>query len=230
MITVYTPQKQEGECRMAPSNRAERTVAEALNNLPERSNFLLCATPRGWVESALSNLDILLIDHANCEKKAAATALNLTFRYPEHLELQNKMSRLAREELRHFEQVLALMKKRAIPYRPISASRYAGLLRKHIRTYEPARMIDTLLVGAFIEARSCERFEAVVPELDQDIGSFYQSLLKSEHRHFQDYLKLAISVAGYDLADRIQVFAEADRDAVESEDREFRFHSGVIAE
>ncbi|MCL6268717.1 tRNA isopentenyl-2-thiomethyl-A-37 hydroxylase MiaE [Sansalvadorimonas sp. 2012CJ34-2] len=194
---------------------------------PERDEFLLCPTPQGWIEHALDNQDILLIDHANCEKKAAATALNLMFRYTEHPELLNKMSRLAREELRHFEQVLALMKKRKIPYRAINASRYAGRMRASVRTHEPERMIDTLVVGAFIEARSCERFEALAPYLDEELAKFYLSLLKSEARHFQDYLQLAVDAAGYDLTDRIDVFAEADKDAVLSADTEFRFHSGV---
>ncbi|MTI12548.1 tRNA-(ms[2]io[6]A)-hydroxylase [Sansalvadorimonas verongulae] len=199
-------------------------------SLPERDEFLLCATPRAWLDKAVQQLDILLIDHANCEKKAAATAVNLMFRYTEHLDLQNRMSRLAREELRHFEQVLALLKKRNIAYRPLTASNYAGIMRAEVRTYEPVRMIDTLVVGAFIEARSCERFEAIAPLLDDELKTFYLSLLKSEARHFQDYLTLAMNAAGYDLADRIAVFAEADRRAVEGYDTEFRFHSGIPAD
>ena len=196
-------------------------------SLPERDEFLLCPTPQAWLEQAVQELDVLLIDHANCEKKAAATAINLMFRYTEHTDLQNRMSRLAREELRHFEQVLALLKKRNIPYRPLSASGYAARMRAAVRTHEPERMIDTLVVGAFIEARSCERFEALAPLLDEELKRFYLSLLKSEARHFQDYLTLAMEAAGYDVADRIAVFAEADRGAVECVDDELRFHSGV---
>ncbi len=196
--------------------------------LPERDEFLLCPTPQGWLDEAPQQLDVLLIDHANCEKKAAATAVNLMFRYSGNLDLQHKMSRLAREELRHYEQVMALLKKRNIDYTPLSASGYAQKMRADIRTHEPERMIDTLVVGAFIEARSCERFEAVAPLLDDEVRKFYLSLLKSEARHFQDYLTLAMDVAGYDVADRIAVFAEADRKAVEGEDTEFRFHSGVV--
>ena len=97
-----------------------------------------------------------------------------------------------------------------------------------MRTHEPERMIDTLVVGAFIEARSCERFEALAPLLDEELKKFYLSLLKSEARHFQDYLTLAMNAAGYDLADRIAVFAEADREAIaEVRDGELRFHSGL---
>src|SRR5690554_5186807 len=99
-------------------------------------NFLLCRTPEAWIHQALQHPDILLIDHANCEKKAASTALNLMYRYVGNLDLLNKMSRLAREELRHFEQVLAIMQRRNITYRQISASRYAAELRKPVRTLD----------------------------------------------------------------------------------------------
>src|SRR5690606_40688348 len=82
--------------------------------LQEIHDFLPCRTPDRWIENALVNQDLLLIDHAHCEKKAASTALSLMYRYVENTELLNKMSRLAREELRHFEQVLAIMTKRGV--------------------------------------------------------------------------------------------------------------------
>ncbi|PLW69438.1 tRNA-(ms[2]io[6]A)-hydroxylase [Pseudohalioglobus lutimaris] len=190
--------------------------------------FLACPTPRAWVDWALQNQDILLIDHANCEKKAASTALNLMYRYVEHHELLNKLSRLAREELRHFEQVIAIMNQRGVDYPQLGAARYAGSLRKEVRTQEPARLVDTLLIGAIIEARSCERFAALAPELDDELQRFYLSLLKSESRHFRDYLKLAeeASSAG-EVESRLSVLLERERELVESPDTEFRFHSGV---
>ena len=114
-------------------------------------DFLSCPTPAAWVDWALANPDILLVDHANCEKKAASTALNLLYRYVEHHTLLNKLSRLAREELRHFEQVIAIMKSRDVEYRQLSASRYAGALRGQVRSPEPDRLLDTLLIGAIIE-------------------------------------------------------------------------------
>ena len=192
-------------------------------------DFLPCTTPDEWIEQAVKpeSLPDLLTDHANNEKKAAATALNLMFRYPGQPELLNKMSRLAREELRHFEQVLAIMAKRDIPLRPLSAGRYAEILRRGVRTYEPARQVDTLIIGAFIEARSCERFAALAPYLDEGLQTFYRSLLKSESRHFQDYLVLAESIAEESIAERIAFFAELEREAVCSKDKEFRFHSGI---
>ncbi len=120
--------------------------------------FLPCATPDAWVAWALENPELLLIDHAQCEKKAASTAMSLLYRYVDHPLLLTKMSQLAREELLHFEQVVKLMEARGIVYRHISASRYAEGLRRHVRGEEPERLIDILIIGALIEARSCERF------------------------------------------------------------------------
>lgn len=191
--------------------------------------FLACPTPDAWVEQALQHPEELLIDHANCEKKAASTALNLMFRYIDKPELLQKMSRLAREELRHFEQVTALMHKRGVAYRGLSASHYAQRLRQHVRTVEPGRLVDTLIVGAFIEARSCERFARLAPHLDPELGDFYRSLLKSEARHYQDYLKLARAYADGPIDERVAFFAEVEAAAVVEDDREFRFHSGAPA-
>lgn len=191
-------------------------------------DFLPCATPAGWVAAAVEDIDLLLLDHANCEKKAAATAMGLMHRYPENAPLVNKMSRLAREELRHFEQVGKIMSQRGVAFRSVSASRYASHLHGEIRKKDPGRLVDTLLVGALIEARSCERFAALVPHLDIELGKFYASLLKSEARHFMDYLKLAGTIAGEsELAERLAVFSALEQELIESPDRELRFHSGV---
>ncbi|AMO56281.1 tRNA hydroxylase [Endozoicomonas montiporae] len=196
---------------------------------PDLAAFLGCGTPGEWIEKALENSDILLIDHANCEKKAASTALNLMFKYIHHEDLLNKMSRLAREELLHFEQVLALMKKRNVHYRPLSASRYPGLMREQVRPREPGQLVDILVAGAFIEARSCERFHKLAFHVDDELAKFYRSLLLSEGRHFKDYLMLAENIAQTDISDRIAVFAAIDQQAVESDDQQFRFHSGKPA-
>ncbi|WP_461517948.1 MiaE family protein [Porticoccus sp.] len=199
--------------------------------LEEIQAFLPCPTPDQWVEVAIKpeNQDLLLIDHANCEKKAASTALNLIYRYIDNFELLNKMSRLAREEMRHFEQVIAIMKQRGIEYSNISAARYAAGLRSKVRTHEPAKLVDTLIVGAFIEARSCERFAKLAPHLDPELQKFYLSLLTSEGRHYRDYLNLARKVGGAEEVEkRIVVFREQERQLVEVPDSEFRFHSGPL--
>lgn len=137
------------------------------------------------------------------------------------------MSRLAREELRHFEKVLALLTKRGMQFHEFEGSRYAGMLHKHARTHEPAKLIDTLIIGAFIEARSCERFSKIAPLLDAELSDFYQSLLQSEARHFQDYLQLAQSYSSENIDERVKYFAVIERDLILGEDELFRFHSGV---
>lgn len=195
--------------------------------LDEIKLFLACETPDSWIQAALHNQDILLIDHAHCEKKAASTAMNLMFRYVERVDLLNKMSRLAREELIHFEQVLAIMEDRGIVYDHMSPARYAGGMRQHVRTSEPGRLIDLLIIGAFIEARSCERFAKLAPFLDDELAKFYRSLLKSEGRHYQDYLGLAEEYAGEPIDERVAFFRDAERELIETSDDEFRFHSGA---
>ena len=191
--------------------------------------FLACPTPDLWLENALCNQTIMLIDHANCEKKAASTALNLIYRYTDHFELLNKMSRLVREEMRHFEQVIKIMKKRNISYEHVSASRYATGLRQTVRNDDPARLVDILIVGAFIEARSCERFAKLAPYLDHELEEFYTSLLKSEARHYQDYLYLAQKAAGDEsIQERINVISRVEQHLVQTSDSEFRFHSGPV--
>ncbi len=190
--------------------------------------FLACPTPNAWVEAALRNQRLLLIDHANCEKKAASTALTLMYRYVDDFDMMHKMSRLAREELRHYEQVMSLMQSRGIAYDQISPSRYAGELRKPVRTHEPGRYVDTLIIGAIIEARSCERFAKLAPHLDEELRTFYLSLLKSEARHYQDYLGLAKKAAGdQSIDERVNLFLCREKELIESPDSEFRFHSGV---
>ena len=192
------------------------------------NNFLFCSTPASWLEAATQNIPILLIDHANCEKKAASTALNLMYRYVDRPELLLQLSKLAREELRHFEQVVTLIKKKNLDYNQLSSSRYAGELRKSVRTYEPARLLDMLIVSAIVEARSCERFASLAPHLENELSRFYTELLKSEERHFRIYLDLAELISGgVSLEDRVQFFLEEDRRLVQTDDPNFRFHSGV---
>jgi tRNA-(ms[2]io[6]A)-hydroxylase len=202
-------------------------------DLQRVESFLPCATPDQWLEAALSpeREVLLLTDHANCEKKAASTALSLMHRYANHLPLLNKMSRLAREELRHFEQVLDMLAKRGLEYQPLSASRYAQGLHAGVRKSEPGRLVDVLIVGALIEARSCERFARLAPELDPSLGAFYTKLLQSEARHFMDYLKLAEHYCdAEEMSRRLDHFKALEAALIEDVDEEFRFHSGPLAE
>lgn len=217
-----------------------KSVAEYL--VPVRA-FLGCETPDEWIVFAAreDQLPALLADHANCELKAAQTAQALMWRYGTprtHAEVDasgvqasmlHKLSRLAREELRHFEQVLNIMKKLSLPYVAVPASRYATGMIAAADKCEPNALVDKLIIGAFIEARSCERFAKLAPHLPPLVADFYISLLKSESRHFGDYLTLAETYSGASIEARVAHFRRVEAELVQSEDAEFRFHSGVPA-
>ena len=196
----------------------------------EIQGFLRAPTPSAWVDHALGDLSTLLVDHANCEYKAAATGMSLITKYRQYPRLQRLMARLVREEMLHYEQVLMFMEKMGVEHRPLTASRYARSLRESIRTDENGRLVDLLVVGAIVEARSCERFAALWPHLPNSLGRYYKSLLRSEGRHYQDYLTLAHEHgdAG-EVAMRLDHFLTLDQTLIESPDQEFRFHSGVPA-
>ncbi|MFW0764567.1 tRNA isopentenyl-2-thiomethyl-A-37 hydroxylase MiaE [Trabulsiella odontotermitis] len=142
-------------------------------------------------------------------------------------QLIDSMVLLIKEELHHFWQVREMMLVRDIPYVKITASRYARGMLKEVRTHEPLTLIDKLICGAYIEARSCERFAALAPYLEADLQKFYLSLLRSEARHYQDYLTLAQQVAKTDISPRVKFFGEVEASLITTPDEEFRFHSGV---
>ena len=199
------------------------------NDLDALFEFLPCRTPQAWIDEALKQEEILLLNHCYLEQCAARTALGLMFRCPDKPDLLSKMSKLAREELRHFEKVHELLTRRGYTYRILAPSRYAGMLRAEVRKGEPDSLVDTLIVGAYIEARSCERFASLAPRVDEELAAFFRSLLKSEARHFKDYLTLAENHAGLPIDERVAFFGEVERGAIESPDDQFRFHSGVPA-
>jgi tRNA-(ms[2]io[6]A)-hydroxylase len=192
--------------------------------------FLHGRTPIAWFEQANSHLPELLIDHANCEKKAAGTALSLLYRYVDKPELLRTLSKLAREELKHFEQVQSRLVALEIDYRHLSPGRYAAGLRRVVRTHEPGRLVDLLLVGAVVEARSCERFAGLVGVLPHKLGAFYERLLASEARHFHQYLELANRYADAPFDNQLNRMLEVDRELITSPDTVFRFHSGPLAD
>ena len=189
--------------------------------------FLGARTTQAWVDAALADLPLIIQDHANCEKKAAGTAMNLIFRYEFSYDLQRKLAQLIREEMLHYEQVLGIMNERGQAWKYLSAGRYAKGMLKHKRTYEPAAMVDVLIIGAFIEARSCERFAALAEIInDKRLAKYYRYLLKSESRHFEDYLALAQSLAEDSIDERVAFFKEVEAELISSPDAELRFHSG----
>ncbi|WP_093321716.1 tRNA isopentenyl-2-thiomethyl-A-37 hydroxylase MiaE [Thorsellia anophelis] len=154
-------------------------------------------------------------------------------------QLINDMVLLIKEELHHFIQVFDIMHERKITYQNLSAGRYAKRMMQGVRTHEPMTLVDKLICGAFIEARSCERFASLAPYVDDELSRFYLSLLRSESRHFKDYLSLAASLMGEtqtnelgeyltdSIDDRIQFFRQIEQEAILSEDSVLRFHSGV---
>ena len=195
------------------------------------AQYLRVPTPEAWLKSAISNADLLLIDHANCEKKAASAAMSLLYRYVEKPRLLQRLSRLAREELRHFEQVARVIEERGIAYRHVSASRYAGALKKMVRSHEPQRLVDTLLVASVIEARSCERFALLADVVDVQLAGLYRSLLDSEKRHFDVYRQLALEYGDEkDVRARIDLILEEENNFITTADKDFRFHSGPTGE
>ena len=153
--------------------------------------------------------------------------MKLMYRYTDNATLLAKMSQLAREELLHFQQVVELMSGRGIKYTQIAPSRYAAGLRQHISHSESLALVDTLLIGAYIEARSCERFAMLAQVLDTELSKFYRNLLRSEARHFQDYLMLAYETGHAEVDARREFFGEVEKNLILAPDETFRFHSGV---
>ena len=198
--------------------------------LPENiSAFLDTQTPDEWLDVATERLPEMLLDHANCELKAASTALGFLYRYPDRTALAQRMSRLAREELRHFEQVRSILDDMEIPFERLTASRYAGGLRDAARRDEPHKLLDLLLIGALIEARSCERFAKIAPRLPEKLGKFYSGLLASEARHFEHYIAFAKSecdVTDAQIEQRLEELKKVEAALILDPDPEFRFHSG----
>jgi tRNA-(ms[2]io[6]A)-hydroxylase len=189
---------------------------------------LACATDPGWAGRALARLDELLLDHAHLEKKAAGTAVTLLFRYPERRALQEPLARLAREELGHFEQVLGHLDRRGVAYRPQRPGPYAGRLHRAVRADEPDRLLDTLLVAALIEARSCERLGLLadaLPGVDDDLAALYRGLLAAEARHHGEYVGLALALfPERDVRARLDELAAHEAESLDAADAPARLH------
>jgi tRNA 2-(methylsulfanyl)-N6-isopentenyladenosine37 hydroxylase len=188
--------------------------------------ILLAATPPAWAAAAAHSWRELLVDHANCEKKAASSALALIFAYPEDTQLVLALSRLAREELRHFEQVRKAMQELGVPALRQRPSRYAHGLRRGLRTAHPGRKLDLLLAAALIEARSAERFGLLSGRLPAPLEQLYGQLARAEARHFELYLELARRAAPAEWRPRLAVLAAREAELATAPDRQLRFHSG----
>lgn len=174
----------------------------------------------------MARLPELLVDHANCEKKAASSAIALVFAYPEDLELALALSRLAREELRHFEQVHRAMRELAIPVVRQRPGRYGHELRRALRSSHPERKLDLLLAAALIEARSAERFALLAARLPAPLTALYTQLAGAEARHFELYLDFARERAPGDWQARLAELGAREAELATAPDTELRFHSG----
>jgi len=183
-------------------------------------------TPDRWLLQVESRLDLLLIDHAHCEKKAAGVAMNLLFSYVEHAELTRAMTEIVQEELDHFHQVRALLDQRGIRFYKLSPSAYGGKLHELVNKQEPQRAVDRLLVAALIEARSCERFGLLRDRLpDRELANFYGSLFESEARHHSTYVRLAKDFLPEEaVRRRLAELAEAEAAIILAGEEEPRMH------
>lgn len=156
-----------------------------------------------WIRQALENLDLVLLDHSHCERKAAGVAINMMFRYPSYTKLVRQLTAIAKEELEHFDQVNQWLEKRGIPLAPLNSPPYGSKLKAQIRHQEPERLLDSLLISALIEARSHERLGLIgeyCPE--PELAAFYRGLMASEARHYGIYWLLATHYCDRDLVDR----------------------------
>jgi tRNA 2-(methylsulfanyl)-N6-isopentenyladenosine37 hydroxylase len=190
-------------------------------------NALKQPTSGAWIEQALAHLDIILLDHSHCERKAAGVALNLMFRYPSNAKLVRMLTAIAREELEHFELVNQWLERRGIPLAPLSSPPYGAGLKALIRPKEPDRLLDSLLVSGLIEARSHERLGLLATHcLDSELAEFYRSLMASEARHYGIYWLLADTY--YDrslLMSRLEELAIVESDLLATLHPEPRIHS-----
>ncbi|AKT44227.1 tRNA-(ms[2]io[6]A)-hydroxylase [Chondromyces crocatus] len=176
---------------------------------------MLCLTTRTdprWAEIALANLPALLVDHAHCEMKAASNALSLATRCaavltgpdaPVGVKVLRTLVELAEEELRHYRALLDELDRRGLSIGTPEVDAYAGELRKvaALRHSRSARdvMGDRLLVGALIEARSCERFRLLADAFaarQHELAPLYEDLFASEARHYRTFTDLAADVLG----------------------------------
>ena len=205
-----------------------------LENPTARVKWLAGPSSAAWLEAANARPDLLLIDHAHCERKAAGVALQLMFRYPSDTALAQALSPLAREELEHFELVLQVLERRGIALRPLAAPAYGATLAAAVRRQEPQRQLDALLVAGLIEARSHERMALLAAHAeDPELRELYGELLASEARHFGLYWVLAEERHGREATvARLEDLAQLESGALSGELADphgLRMHSVGVA-
>jgi tRNA 2-(methylsulfanyl)-N6-isopentenyladenosine37 hydroxylase len=198
-----------------------------MNATLPRIRFLQNPTSDAWVEQALANLDVILLDHSHCERKAASVAVNLMCRYPAAVQLVAQLTLIAQEELTHYAQVNQILADRGIPLAPLQPPPYGAALNQQIRRQEPDRRLDCLLVAGLIEARSHERLGRLAEHLpDRELAKFYRSLMASEARHYGVYWVLADELVERSvLTQRLEELAAVESEILATLHPQPRIHS-----
>jgi len=194
---------------------------------PATIKFLQTPTGSAWLDQAMAHLDVILLDHAQCERKAAGVAMGLINRYPADGALVTALIPIAQEELTHLAQVNQWLERRGIPLRPLSPPPYGAQLRQQVRPQEPYRLLDLLLISALIEARSHERLGLLAQHCpDRALAQFYHSLMASEARHYGAYWVLATNrFPRHHVDERLGQLAQVESDILAHLHPEPRIHS-----
>ena len=168
--------------------------------------------PADWLPKVINNLPAVLVDHAHLERKAATTSINLE-KYPQLFSRVHELNAIAIEELQHFELVLALLKKRGIPFSQAHPSPWISGLMRSVRSGTKPQVIDHLICCALIEGRSCEKFQILSRELvtiDPELAQFYGSLVESEGNHYATYILMARAIDDAETDQRLDFFLDLD--------------------
>jgi tRNA-(ms[2]io[6]A)-hydroxylase len=168
--------------------------------------------PADWLPKVLANLPAVLVDHAHLERKAATTALNLE-KYRDLYPRVGDLNAIAIEELQHFQLVLGLLAKRGIPFgQPHPSPWITGLMRS-VRNGQRLQVIDHLICCAFIEGRSCEKFQflaSALKPIDMELADFYASLVESEGNHYATYILMSRAVDDAETDRRMDFYLDLD--------------------
>lgn len=197
-------------------------------NISPIHTFLLAKTPDSWTQSAVNDVETILLDHAQCEQKAALNALQLSYRFHNQPAVIKSLSRIAREELRHFEQVLGIIERRGITIKHLIAPRYAKSLYSCARENSVNPLVDQLLIAGIIEARSCERFYQLAQSIDNELSATYQKLYQAEFLHFEFFIDLAFSIDAHSHTQLNRLLTQ-EKILISTPESILRFHSGIPA-
>ena len=178
---------------MAP--QSEQIIVDSMSESPLRF-----ATPPAWTDAVMGDFNCFLLDHATAEKKASGMAISMLSHYPDRPELVAAMADLAIEELTHYREVLKWIHRRGLITTPDQKDPYVGAFRKSMRQGSEVYFLDRLLTASIIEARGAERFGLVAEALEPGpLKKFYQSIARSEARHFELFLELAKKYLDQDM-------------------------------